>query len=318
MAEYVGAAGVKNGKLSERGGLQVGRLIDLLSALMKDWKPLPFAEIMTQPKSSFYGKDAALKYAQAWSMIHFFMHAEKGRHQPLLKEYIRRVLAGDSPSAAHAGTFGKGDPAALEAAWLAYVKSFLADNGGTRGVDLLPMVDLRQDTISGLWKFGSGRLFSPPEPKAGGFSMVRVPYIPPAEYDLTMVVERRDQNRLENCSFDVGLIGPGGLFFMVFDAHGKCSYLNGAPGGEAAPANRKDGRIFTDGKPRTLLFSVRNDGLTVSVDGAPLLQWRGGLAQVQNDYGMKDKSSMYLGSWIQFGVSKMELVPVKGRGRKLR
>lgn len=63
---------------------------------------------------------------------------------------------------------------------------------------------------------------------------------------------------------------------------------------------------------------MRRDGLTVSVDGVPHFQWRGDLAQVRNDYGIKDKSSLQLGYWLQFGISKMELVPVKGRGRKIR
>jgi tetratricopeptide (TPR) repeat protein len=118
MAEYVGAARVEKGAVVERGGIQTGRLDNLIMAVKYGWQPLPFPEIMLQSQAGFYAEQAPLKYAQAWSMVRYFMDGDGGRWKPVLKEYIGRILKGDSGPAAFEATFAKQDVKEMEAGWL--------------------------------------------------------------------------------------------------------------------------------------------------------------------------------------------------------
>jgi tetratricopeptide (TPR) repeat protein len=120
MAEFVGASRIKDGKLAETGGLQIGRLRDLKTAVKYGWKTLPFGEIMNETQAEFYGKNASLKYAQAWSMIHFFMLGEGGRWSGVLREYARRLSAGAGSEEAFQATFAKENLDDLEASWVKY------------------------------------------------------------------------------------------------------------------------------------------------------------------------------------------------------
>jgi tetratricopeptide (TPR) repeat protein len=120
MAEYVGASRLR-GKAVEVGGIQEGRLENLKAAIKYGWKPVEFDRIMVEPKAIFYGEQAPFKYAQAWSMIHFFRHGDQGRWRELLGAYIGRLAAGDSAREAFESTFGREDLQAMQSSWLRYV-----------------------------------------------------------------------------------------------------------------------------------------------------------------------------------------------------
>ena len=113
MAEYVGATTLQDGKLVKTGGIQEGRLRNLKAAIRYGWKPLPFKRIMAETHVEFMSVNPAFRYAQAWSMIHFFMND----HRPLLRRYIQRLSEGDTAEEAFDATFAKEDLPALQAAW---------------------------------------------------------------------------------------------------------------------------------------------------------------------------------------------------------
>jgi tetratricopeptide (TPR) repeat protein len=139
MAEYVGASRIKDGRVVETGGLQGGRLRDLKTAVKYGWKTLPFTEIMNETQAEFYGKNASLQYAQAWSMIHFFMLGEGGRWSGVLREYGRRLAAGARSEEAFQQTFAKEDLDALEASWVKYYSGQeLAGSGSSKAPAVTP------------------------------------------------------------------------------------------------------------------------------------------------------------------------------------
>ncbi len=117
MAEYVAASRVEDGKVTERGGVLSDRLDNLKAAVRYGWVPRPFDKIMVESQAEFCGKDAALKYAQAWSMIHFLMHGENGRWQGLLRDYLERLMEGNDEREAFEATFARQDLRGLEASW---------------------------------------------------------------------------------------------------------------------------------------------------------------------------------------------------------
>jgi uncharacterized protein YaiE (UPF0345 family) len=93
----------------------------------------------------------------------------------------------------------------------------------------------------------------------------------PEEYDLTVVIERKDTTN----GIFFGLIGGGHQFLVGFD-YSKLSMSgiisgmeNGVKEGRTIP-----GRFFVAKGPRTLKFMVRKEALVVQVDGKDFISWK--------------------------------------------
>jgi hypothetical protein len=165
-------------------------------------------------------------------------------------------------------------------------------------------------------KSGAGLL----TPNGTPFARVEVPYQPPAEYDLALTVERRQGTN----SFIVGLIADGARFCVMMDAGqtGDATYLDGVGEREAGgQLTRTRGKYLETGKPVAILISVRKAGLTLSLNGAKLVQWKGDYKKLGFDAGWTTPTSnaMILGSWgTEYLISKAVLTPVSGQGKRLR
>lgn len=122
MAEYFGASELRDGKVVRTGLVQPGRLIGLQNYLAKGGKPVAFDRIMLQAPREFYSGNVPLKYAQAWSMVHYFMTAGAGTYRRVLQTYVDLLRAGKSNPEAWTGAFGKLDLHIAEKQWLEAVK----------------------------------------------------------------------------------------------------------------------------------------------------------------------------------------------------
>src|SRR5262249_27157828 len=81
-------------------------------------------------------------------------------------------------------------------------------------VDLLALVRLDENVVSGTWKkTNEGALLSPAEPEA----RVQIPYAPPEEYDLRVVALRKSSDFR---SFHIGLVAGGRQFLVTLDGFG--------------------------------------------------------------------------------------------------
>jgi outer membrane protein assembly factor BamD (BamD/ComL family) len=122
MAEYVGGTRIRGGKVVATGQIQQGRLRNLRQALTGGWRPLAFKTIMLEPKAQFYSKNPSFKYAQSWSMCHFFFHFENGKYKKVWRRYINLMLDGVLPKPAFDQTFAKENLDAMQREWLNYVQ----------------------------------------------------------------------------------------------------------------------------------------------------------------------------------------------------
>lgn len=120
-AEYLSGIEVKDGKVVRTGVLLRGRLRNLQSALKAGTQPMPFDFIMMESQRMFYAMNAPFQYAQAWSMIHFFMEGGNPEYRQCYQDYANLILDGASPLKALRETFGKRDLALMQSEWLAYV-----------------------------------------------------------------------------------------------------------------------------------------------------------------------------------------------------
>ena len=67
-------------------------------------------------------RQASLLYSEAWSVVHFLIHADGGRHSPMLDRYLKEVSQGQVAESALQDAFGK-DYAQFERSWASYVMS---------------------------------------------------------------------------------------------------------------------------------------------------------------------------------------------------
>jgi hypothetical protein len=190
-------------------------------------------------------------------------------------------------------------------------------------LDLLALVDLKRDVYTGVWKKDGAKVISPARTKPVTASALRIPYIPPAEYDLKMVVEWKGETDSGAQALDVGLVGMAGQFTVTLDGWAGGIYLNSIDGAE--PWNHSTAyktRVFESNKPRTIVYSVRRTGLTITLDGKPVVKWAGDMNKVKTTiytyvYGaVTDLKAFYLSSWVSYQINKLELTPVTGVGKK--
>lgn len=120
IAEYMGSIKVQDGKVLEKGLVLKDRLpyAQLAIEVKAD---LAFDKIMNETPREFYSGQVGLKYAQAWSMIHFFYEYEKGKYKPLIEEYFELLRAGRTPRDCFDAVF-KAKQETLEKEWREFTK----------------------------------------------------------------------------------------------------------------------------------------------------------------------------------------------------
>ena len=124
LAEYFSEA-TWNGRRFTTGQVPVQRLHVVQSAL-KAGKHIPL-EVLFRTDSDQWFRNiraartrASLQYCEAWSVVHFLIHASGGRHRPRLLDYLRRISEGMDHGRAFEKSFGS-DVKSFERAWADYV-----------------------------------------------------------------------------------------------------------------------------------------------------------------------------------------------------
>jgi hypothetical protein len=185
-------------------------------------------------------------------------------------------------------------------------------------VNLLRMVDPKVDAIGGAWTLENGALMSGKEE----WARIQMPYTPPEEYDLTVVVERKEG--ADTVGFG---LGQGKTQFSVwvdgFPAKGGLTGLDQLDGMliENQPGTTK-GTFLKNDVPSTVVIAVRRGGVSVQIDGKAVLTWQGNYSRLGPSpvWKARDPKAPLLvgafGSRCQF--SKILLTPVSGQGKKLR
>jgi hypothetical protein len=196
----------------------------------------------------------------------------------------------------------------------------LPDSGATarREIDLLALVDLGKDRVRGEWAREEGALVATTSEAA---SRVQIPYLPPEEYDLTVVAERIEGSD----ALVIGLASGGAQTAYELDGYVSSGHISGFEVLDGRTANRNEstrpGPVFENGRAGTVVVSVRRGRIAVSVDGNPLLDWSGEFSRlgVRADYVVPEKRALFVGAYAcRFRISRMALRGVSGAGKPLR
>lgn len=184
-------------------------------------------------------------------------------------------------------------------------------------INLLKLLDPAKDSVEGTWRLAEGKLQTPGQP----FARIEIPYAPPPEYDLKIVLEKVALTG----SFTLGLAREDAQFSVVLDGVIEGKTRTGLDLVEGNPfyANETTytGGLFAEKKKSTLLVSVRAGQITVTVDGKKVIDWKADYERLTLYPGWRvpRKTSLFVGSWTAiFRFEQVELQPVTGAGRSLR
>lgn len=185
-------------------------------------------------------------------------------------------------------------------------------------VNLLRMVDAKLDQVGGEWSVENGVLISAKDE----WARCQIPYTPPDEYDLLVVVDRREGGD----ALGFGLAQGKTTFGLWIDGHPARGCLTGIDRldgmvMEDSPVTVK-GKFLTNNKPSTIIISVRKSGVSVNLDGKGIFSWQGDYKRLTKSpvWQWKDaKAPLLVGGYgSRFYFTKIQLTPVSGQGKKLR
>jgi hypothetical protein len=182
-------------------------------------------------------------------------------------------------------------------------------------VDLLALLELDNDSLRGSWEIQAGALVSPTEIDA----LLQIPFAPPREYDLEMVIEWKDGPD----GFGVGLAVPPAQVLAALDSHGHTLSGLTLVDGKTAEANATTyrGRLFEKDRPVKFLFSVRRGRVEISADGRTIIEWTGDpkALSLRAPWTPRSREALFLCSLNgTYRVLRSVLTPLSGRGRRLR
>jgi WD40 repeat protein len=183
------------------------------------------------------------------------------------------------------------------------------DSEGHRVVDLLSMIDIERDALTGNWERRPDGLACDGE----GAPCIAIRYEPPEEYDVRMEFTRNSGNE----PVMLGLSHNGGKFDLVMGAaanticgmqrKGTADSSNPA----VAPCALESGRRYAS------VTRLRRSSIALEVDGKRMINYQTvGQDLEVSEAWFRQVSPLAIGSYqSSFIFHKVELVEVKGRGR---
>jgi len=124
LAEYFSAIEVEDGKVVKDGLLQAQRVPDVHYLLEANrGRPLPFDRMMQESPNEFYSGPVSLKYAQAWSMVHYFYREAPEPIRKRFSTYVSLILGGASGDDAFKEAWAGVNWRQVENGWIEFAKT---------------------------------------------------------------------------------------------------------------------------------------------------------------------------------------------------
>jgi hypothetical protein len=195
-------------------------------------------------------------------------------------------------------------------------------------VNLLALIDPKKDNYrqGAKWSFNQGSLIATRR-GWGQLPRVKVPYIPPDEYDLDLEVTRLAAVHTKGGqALRIGLAGGQNRFQVIVD--GGMPFRTSICHVDVQNPESKDNptvvtaTVLSTGRRTKIRCEVRNEGVKVSADGKTLIDWRGGFDRISIDKAWAAPNGLPLhlgrGDKTALAVHSLVLTPISGPGRALR
>lgn len=120
LAEYMACSLVGE---PGRARYELGAIADHHFTTHRDAKkPYDLSRVLQFASGDFLGSSIDLKYAQSYTLVHFFLHGAQGKYRPKFFAYLRSAYAGGASSTDFKKAFDVPEKE-LEMGWKAHVKS---------------------------------------------------------------------------------------------------------------------------------------------------------------------------------------------------
>lgn len=123
LAEFFGGCTIEGGRVARSGLVHEDRLRDVRRFVASGAGPVPFPRLMLESGSEFYSGAVAAKYAQAWSLIHYFELGAAGEVKERWRRYVGLLRQGAASKRAFEEAWSGVAWDELQTAWWAYVKA---------------------------------------------------------------------------------------------------------------------------------------------------------------------------------------------------
>jgi len=130
LAEYMGSCmqGLDAHPVFTPGAIALGHF----NVFAEARTPYDLARVLTFNSGDFMATSRSdLKYAEAYTLVHFLLNGEGGKHKKGFLDFVRRAYKGQSSSTHFRDALG-GHEHELEEAWFAYVRQIAADGATSK------------------------------------------------------------------------------------------------------------------------------------------------------------------------------------------
>ena len=183
-------------------------------------------------------------------------------------------------------------------------------------VDLLAMLDLSKDWTHGVWSKRDAILEST---KSYG-ARIELPYAPPEEYRLTMVVEPLDEPN----GLLLGNVSGGNRFATLLHyqtPNGPMNAVENIDGRNVGNESTFRGKVLKKNRLSQVIVTVRKNVVTMAIDGRTIVHWTGNRDRLSlSDYWKTPKrNAMFLGTYdCRYRFYRVTLETISGEGVALR
>lgn len=184
-------------------------------------------------------------------------------------------------------------------------------------VDLLALIDPDRDATTGDWIFEGDALVTPPVRGA----LLEIPYDPPEDYELTVVLEKVSGVN----GFHMGLMVGGSQTVAAIDVgpgEGRITGLQ--PVDETSfqlneLSREHSGNLLQAGRQHTIVYKVcaaegSQKQLIVTLNGATIIDWTGESSRLSNGEISAGRRAdrLFLGDWeTSFSITRLELQAIE-------
>jgi hypothetical protein len=192
------------------------------------------------------------------------------------------------------------------------------DAGWPNAINLLPLIDPQKDAVTGTWVWQNGALAVGNTP----FERLELPYEPPEEYDFRIVFTRLDG--VEGITQVLTKSGNPFAWCVGFKNNNIAAFgtINGVTGGEPGnPSRVQRAAWIENGRPYTMVVTVRNDGLKAFLNDELIAQWKTDYRDMGmfDNWRLRDPKRLGVASSRSRALfHRIEVREVTGKGTLLR
>ena len=195
--------------------------------------------------------------------------------------------------------------------------------GAAEEVDLLSLVDPAECAVYGTWERVEGGIRSP----GTVGQRLQIPFLPDDEYDIAAIITPLDAlGGTATDGLTIGLVSQGHPFHVLlnFANWAALEQVDGLDVGHRPGPGTNLSTVPCTGlmkhnQAAEIVCRVRRSGVTVDVDGTPLIEWHGKPEQLSRNgyWRMPVDQTLFIGGFGRYEFSKLVFKPVNGSGRNL-